>query len=65
MNTPEFIAGWRAGMLAAAAEVETHWNDWETMTNQKQQALRSGAVLRNMAVGEPPADQQPERNMQP
>jgi len=38
------------GILAAANEVGTHWNDGHTMVNQREQALRSASVLRNMPL---------------
>jgi hypothetical protein len=33
----------------AAAQVESHWNDAATVTNQKAQAARSADVLRSLA----------------
>jgi hypothetical protein len=37
------------GLLDAAEEVSGHWNDSQTMTNQKDQASRSSSVLISMA----------------
>lgn len=36
------------GLLAAAREVETHWNDAATMVNQREQARRSAETLRRL-----------------
>ena len=40
--------GFNRGIEKAALEVETHWNSSDTMTNQKQQALRSAYVIRKL-----------------
>jgi hypothetical protein len=42
--------GIREGMLRAADSVATHWNDWGTTVNQREQAQRSAAVLRTEAI---------------
>ena len=40
--------GFNRGIEKAALEVETHWNSSDTMTNQKQQALRSAYAVRKL-----------------
>lgn len=39
---------WDQAIEAAAAEVETHWNNTDTQVNQHQQALRSARMIRKL-----------------
>ena len=45
----DFHAGYVAGLRTAAKEVRSHWNDGNTMTNQRDQAQRSANVLEGIA----------------
>lgn len=45
----QYAKGRKDALLEAAKEVRSHWNNSQTMTNQKHQATRSADFLLELA----------------